>query len=37
MNTTIVWALALLAMSCAVGSVNMRQHFAYVPQNRGRR
>lgn len=35
MTTTIFWAMELLAMSCAIDSVSMRQHFAKVSQNRG--
>ena len=37
MTTTISWAIALLAMSCAIGSVNKRQHFETVSLHRGRR
>ena len=37
MITTMFWAMALLAMSCAIGSVNKRQHFATVSLHRGRR
>ncbi len=37
MITIIFMAVALLAMSCTIGSVNMRQHFAKVSQHRGRR
>lgn len=37
MTTTIFWVMALLAMSCAIGSVNERQHFATVSLHRGRR
>jgi len=37
MTTTMFLAMALLAMSCAIGTVNKRQHFAKVSQHRGRR
>lgn len=37
MTTTISWAMALLAMSCAIGSVNKRQQVATVSLHRGRR
>lgn len=37
MTTTIFWAMALLAMSCATGSANERRHFATVSLHRVRR
>ena len=37
MTTTISWAMALLAMSCAIGSVNKKQQVATVSLHRGRR
>ncbi len=37
MTTTIFWAMALLAMSCAIGSANERQQVATVSLHRMRR
>jgi len=37
MITTMFWVMALLAMSYAIGSANIRQHFQKVSQHRGRR
>lgn len=37
MTTSIFWAMAQLAMSCAIGSVNKRQQVATVSLHRGRR
>jgi hypothetical protein len=37
MTTTIFLAIALLAMSCAIKTVNIRQLVAGVPLHRGRR
>ena len=37
MITTIFWAMALLGMSCAIGSVSTRQQVAKFSQRRGRR
>jgi hypothetical protein len=37
MTTTIFWAIALVAMDYTIRTVDTRQHFARVPQHRGRR
>ena len=37
MTTTVFWVMALPAMTCAIWTMNMRQHCARVPQHRGRR
>lgn len=37
MITTMFWAMASLAMSCAIGSVSTRQQVAKFSQRRGRR
>ncbi len=37
MTTSIFWAMVLLAMSCAIGSVNERQKVATISLHRVRR
>jgi hypothetical protein len=37
MTTTIIWAMALVAMSCTIWTVNIGQQSTRVPQHRGRR